>query len=92
MVKSVLHLPCDVHQIDDTGYVWTFLDRATVPERVVAGNLVISGDDEAPVVARVVDLLPMTATDGTARIVVHLEIVGVPEEYLEVLQDFSIPA
>ena len=90
MVKSLLHLPCDVQQIDDTGFVWTFLDRATVPQRVVAGNLIISGDDEAPVVARVIDLLPMTATDGTARTVVHLEIVGVPEEYLEVLQGFPV--
>ena len=55
MLKGVLHLSCDLQQIDDTGDVWTFLDRAAVPESVVAGNLVISGDDEAPVVARVVD-------------------------------------
>ena len=92
MVKSLLHLSCDVQQIDDTGYVWTFLDQATVPERVVGGNLILSGDDEEPVVARVIDLLPMTAADGTARTVVHLEIVGVPEEYLELLQGFPVPA
>jgi hypothetical protein len=24
-------LPADVHQIDATGYVWTFLDEPTIP-------------------------------------------------------------
>lgn len=28
-------LPSDVAQIDQTGHVWTFLDRAGEPERVV---------------------------------------------------------
>jgi hypothetical protein len=32
-------LPADVAQIDQTGYVWTFLDRAAETERVVPGVL-----------------------------------------------------
>ena len=63
MSSGLLHIPCDVQQIDDTGYVWTFLDRAAAPERILPGKLVISGDDGAPVVARVIDLVAMTATE-----------------------------
>lgn len=92
MSSGLLHIPCDVQQIDDTGYVWTFLDRAAAPERILPGKLVISGDDGAPVVARVMDLVAMTATDGTARTLVHLDVLGVPEEYLEVLHDFPVSA
>ena len=92
MSTASLHIPCDVQQIDETGYVWAFLDRAGSPERIVPGKLVISGDEDAPVVARVMDLVPITATDGTVRTVVHLEVLGVPEEYLEVLHDFPVSA
>jgi hypothetical protein len=85
-----LHIPCDVQQIDQTGHVWAFLDRARVPERVFPGNLVLSGDEDAPVVARVVDLVPITTTDGSVRTVVHLDVLGDPEEYLEVLREYPL--
>jgi hypothetical protein len=92
MTNVSLHIPCDVQQIDDTGYVWAFLDRAAAPERILPGKLVISGDDEAPVVARVMDIVAVTATDGSARTLVHLDVLGVPEEYLEVLDGFAASA
>ncbi len=40
----VVTLPADVQQIDQTGFVWAFLDEATAPERVIEGALVVSGD------------------------------------------------
>jgi len=38
-----IDIPCDIQQVDDTGYVWTFLDEAR---------------DLALVIARVLDLVP----------------------------------
>lgn len=48
-----LDIPCDVQGRDQEGRLWAFLDEATHPDVVVAGALIITGDDEAPVVARV---------------------------------------
>lgn len=48
-----LDIPCDVQGCDHEGHLWAFLDEATHPDVVVAGALVITGDEEAPVVARV---------------------------------------
>ena len=39
-------LPADVQQIDQTGYVWAFLDAAPEPERVASGALIGAGDAE----------------------------------------------
>lgn len=50
----------------------------------------LSGDEDAPVVARVVDLVPITTTDGSVRTVVHLDVLGDPEEYLEVLREYPL--
>jgi hypothetical protein len=54
-------LPADVAQVDQTGYVWTFLDR--------------------PFLARVIDIVD--GPDG--RHIVPLDVVGVPEQAIEVL-------
>lgn len=75
-------LPADVGQVDQTGYVWAFLDRAVEPGRVVVGTLIVAGDAEEPFLARVVDMV-----DGPAgRRVVHLDVVGVPEQAIEELR------
>src|SRR5690606_30043763 len=50
----VVTLPADVQQIDQTGFVWAFLDEAVAPERVVVGALIVAGDSEEPFLARVV--------------------------------------
>jgi hypothetical protein len=75
-------LPADVLQIDETGYVWAFLDRAEEPDRVEPGVLIVSGDEEEPFLARVVDIV-----DGpNGRRIVHLDVVGVPEQAIEELR------
>ena len=67
-------LPADVAQVDQTGYVWTFLDRAAEPDRVVPGVLIVAGDEEEPFLARVVDIV-----EGPGeRQIVHLDVVGAP--------------
>ena len=71
-----IDIPCDIQQVDDTGYVWSFLDEARDPALVSAGAHVVD-----PVIARVVDLAP----NGN-RTIVHLEILpGDPLEYAEAL-------
>ncbi len=75
-------LPADPAQIDQTGYVWTFLDRAEEPERVVPGALIVAGDEEEPFLARVVDVIG----SATERQIVHLDVVGVPEQAIEELR------
>ena len=41
-------LPADVAQVDETGYVWTFLDRAAEPDRILPSSVVVAGDEEEP--------------------------------------------
>jgi hypothetical protein len=48
-----LDIPCDVQGRDHEGHLWAFLDEAVDPEAVLVGALVVTGDAEAPVVARV---------------------------------------
>lgn len=75
-------IPCDVQQVDDTGYVWAFLHEARDPSRIVPGAIVVAADEEDPVLARVVSLTERS--NGTK---VHLEILpGNPLEYVEALR------
>lgn len=50
-------LPADVNRMDETGYVWAFLDRSRVPDAVRPGAVVVAGDDDDPVVAEVIDIV-----------------------------------
>lgn len=68
-------LPADANQIDDTGFVWTFLNEATDYERVVPGAVIVAGDSVEPFVARVVDIV--VGTSGQR--IVHLDLLGLPE-------------
>ncbi|MCU1496401.1 MAG: hypothetical protein JWM47_354 [Acidimicrobiales bacterium] len=78
----ILTLPADVHQIDQTGFVWAFLDEAREPGRVQPGSLIVAGDVEEPFLARVVDVV-----DGPgSRKIVHLDVVGVPEQAIDELR------
>jgi hypothetical protein len=70
----------DVHQIDETGYVWAFFDRAAEPDRVRPGSLIVAGDEDEPFLARVVDIV-----DTRVGQIVHLDVVGVPEEAIDEL-------
>lgn len=79
-------LPADVHQIDATGYVWSFLDEAAEPDRVTAGAVIVAGDGDDPFLARVVDVV-----DGNSgRSVVHLEVLGVPDQVIDELRHANL--
>lgn len=69
MTSRTVQLPADVHQIDATGYVWTFLDEAARPDEIEVGALIVAGDDGAPFAARVVDVV----TGSSGRQIVHLD-------------------
>ncbi|HEU5001369.1 MAG TPA: hypothetical protein VFW71_01130 [Actinomycetota bacterium] len=74
-------IPCDLQQIDESGRPWAFLDEARDPDRVAPGAIVITGDEENPVVARVVEVGPFG--DGIRA---RLEILpGQPSEYATAL-------
>ena len=69
-------IPADVQQIDQTGRVWTFLDEAAEPSRVVVNAVIIAGDSENPFLARVIDIV-----DGSSgRKIVHLDVLGTPSK------------
>jgi hypothetical protein len=75
-------IPCDPTQIDHTGLPWAFLDEAAHPDRIVEGAIVITGDAEDPVFARVASL-----TERSSGVTVHLEILpGDPFEYVEAMR------
>jgi hypothetical protein len=70
-------IAADLNDEDETGYVWTFLDEARESSLIRPGAIVLAGDDDAPAVAEVVDLVPKAA--GT---VVHLHILpGLFDDY-----------
>jgi hypothetical protein len=60
------------------GYVRTFLDEARDPDLIAPGALVVAGDEDAPAVAVVVDLVPHP--NGT---LVHLDVLpGAIDNYV----------
>ena len=79
-------LPADVHQIDATGYVWTFLDEADDQTRIVIGGVIVAGDSEDPFLARVIDIVEGNST----RSIVHLEVIGVPDQVIDELRHANL--
>jgi len=82
LVRRVeVDIPCDLQQIDESGHPWAFVDEARDPDQVAPGVIVIAGDEENPVLARVVDVGPF----GNG-IRVRLEVLpGEPAEYATAL-------
>ena len=79
-------IPADVQQIDQTGWVWTFLDEAAEPSRVVVDAVIVAGDSEDPFLARVIDIV-----DGSSgRKIVHLDVLGIPEQIVEELRHANV--
>lgn len=74
-------VPADPNQIDENGWCWTFFDKVAEPGNVRPGRVVVAGDTEEPVIARVVD---MPEVDGNQ--IVRMEILGVPEEVIDELR------
>jgi hypothetical protein len=72
----------DVNQIDETGFVWAFLDDAAEPDRVRSGALIVAGDAVEPFLASAVDVI-----EGPGRSsIVHLDVGGVPEDAIDELR------
>ena len=70
-------ITADLHDEDETGFVWTFLDEARDPTVIVAGAIVVAGDADVPAVVEVVDVVSKESGD-----VVHLRILpGKIEDY-----------
>ncbi|MGH9166256.1 MAG: hypothetical protein ACRD02_00230 [Acidimicrobiia bacterium] len=80
--RVVITLPADVQQVDDTGFVWSFLDEATEPERVQPGALIVAGDPVEPFLARVVDIVE----GPNGRSIVHLDVLGIPDQAIDELR------
>jgi hypothetical protein len=81
-------VPADVHQIDATGFVWTFLDEAEEPSAVVVDAVIVAGDGDDPFLARVVDIV----AGASGRRIVHLEVVGVRDPVVDQLRDAYLPS
>ena len=79
-------LPADVHQIDATGFVWTFLDEADEPARVAVDGVIVAGDSDDPFLARVVDIVE----GNSGRSIVHLEVIGVPAQLIDELRHANL--
>lgn len=75
-----LDIPCDVQGRDQDEHLWAFLDEAAHPDAIVPGHLVVTGDDEDPVVARVLEIVQRP---GGKKVV--MELVGDASELVEAL-------
>jgi len=83
----VIDIPCDVQNRDRASRVWAFLNEAADPEVVVVGRLVVTGDEEGPVIARVLDIsqrpggmrVTMSAIGAAGELVAVLRRAGLVE-------------
>lgn len=81
-------ITCDLMDEDESGYVWTFLREARDPGLIEPGAIVIAGDEDAPAVAEVVEIV-----EKPAGRVVHLRpLPGVIEDYLALVRRSFTPA
>ena len=77
----MIDIPCDVQNRDRAGGVWAFLDEAADPEVVVIGRLVVTGDEEGPVIARVLDI-----SQRPGGMKVTMSVIGAAGELVAVLR------
>ena len=82
-----LDIPCDVQGRDHEGHLWAFLDEAAHPEVVTPGALVVTGDEQDPVVARVLEVVERP---GGRKVV--MELLGDAEELLTALTRARVAA
>jgi len=70
-------ITCDLMDEDESGYVWTFLREARDPSLIQPGAIVVAGDEDAPAVAEVVEIV-----EKPSGLVVHLRLLpGAIEAY-----------
>ena len=81
-------ITCDLMDEDESGYVWTFLREARDPSLIEPGAIVVAGDEDAPAVAEVVEIVEKPAGQ-----VVHLRVLpGAIEDYQALVQRAITPA
>lgn len=81
-------ITCDLSDEDETGYVWAPLAEATDPSLITPGAIVVAGDDDAPAVAEVVDIV-----DKPAGTIAHLRLLpGTIEDYERLVKRVVTPA
>lgn len=66
----VVDITCDLMDEDETGFVWAFLSEAREPGLIEPGAIVVAGDEDAPAVAEVVDIVQRPAGH-----IVHLRLL-----------------
>ncbi len=75
-------ITCDLMDEDETGYVWTFLREARDPSLIEPGAIVVAGDQDAPAVAEVVDIVEKPAGQ-----IVHLDLLpGTLQDYIALVR------
>ncbi len=57
-------ITCDLMDEDETGHVWAFLRDARDQALVQPGAIVVAGDEDAPAVAEVVDIVDKRRPGG----------------------------
>lgn len=86
--EPVVDIVADLHNEDETGLVWTWLDHARDTSIVRPGAVLTAGDSDIAVFAQVVDLV--VEEHGT---VVHLRVLpGTADEYVAaVTRTYAVP-
>lgn len=77
-----IDISCDLHDRDETGYIWAYLDEARNPSLIVPGAILIAGEPDAPAVVEVVDV----AETPTGTLVHLRPLPGALEDYLQLAQ------
>jgi hypothetical protein len=54
-------ITCDLMDEDESGFVWTFLREARDARVIEPGGIVVAGDEDAPAVAEVVEIVDKPA-------------------------------
>jgi hypothetical protein len=81
-------ITCDLMDEDESGYIWTFLREARDPGLIEPGAIVVAGDEDAPAVAEVVEIV-----DKPAGQVVRLRLLpGAIEDYEALVRRAITPA
>jgi hypothetical protein len=79
---------CDLMDEDESGYVWTFLREARDPRLIEPGAIVVAGDEDAPAVAEVVEIV-----EKPSGLVVHLRLLpGAIQDYEALVHRAITPA
>jgi hypothetical protein len=81
--RVALDIPCDTQQMGEFNVPFALLSEARQPDTIAVGAIVMTGDEDEPVFARV----HAVTTHGDGPTVVHLELIpGDPLDYADALR------